>query len=179
MANRRAQPFLNPGHFYGILGLKNNATPEKIEEAYRKLAQDYHPDKYPDDPAAAKRYKEINNAYAILSDEKKKRIYDTSDIFGLQAAAMLGKDGENILASHNSCCIKFWTYCGLIATCGCCCFCCFCCCGLCLPKIDQTNETPTNIPTGGSSPVLRQPHYMHSETTPLNQEYDYGYSTLN
>src|SRR6266511_162713 len=62
--------------YYQVLGLKKNATPEEIKRAYRKLAVKYHPDKNPGDKAAEERFKEINEAYAVLSDTKKKAQYD-------------------------------------------------------------------------------------------------------
>jgi curved DNA-binding protein len=62
--------------YYEILGLKKGATPEEIKKAYRKLAVKYHPDKNPGDKKAEDRFKEINEAYAVLSDPQKKSQYD-------------------------------------------------------------------------------------------------------
>ena len=62
--------------YYAVLGLKKGATPEEIKKAYRKLAVKYHPDKNPGDKEAEERFKEINEAYAVLSDAKKKEQYD-------------------------------------------------------------------------------------------------------
>src|SRR6266511_4737833 len=62
--------------YYKVLGLGKNATPEEIKRAYRKLAVKYHPDKNPGDKTAEERFKEINEAYAVLSDPQKKAQYD-------------------------------------------------------------------------------------------------------
>ena len=58
----------------------------------RKLALRYHPDKNPDDPAAAERFKEINSAHATLSDEAKRRLYDQYGSLGLYVAEQFGDD---------------------------------------------------------------------------------------
>ncbi len=62
--------------YYEILGVGRNATPHEIKEAYRKLAFQYHPDRNRDNPSALERMKEINEAYAVLSDPKKRKDYD-------------------------------------------------------------------------------------------------------
>ena len=62
--------------YYEILGLKKGATPEEVKKAFRKLAVKYHPDKNPGDKKAEDRFKEINEAYAVLSDPQKKSQYD-------------------------------------------------------------------------------------------------------
>ena len=61
--------------YYGILGIRRDATPDEIKRAYRKLAREYHPDVNPD-PAAQERFKEINAAYEVLSDPAKREIVD-------------------------------------------------------------------------------------------------------
>ncbi len=62
--------------YYEILGVQKNATDEEIKKAYRKLAIQYHPDKNPGDTVAEAKFKEINDAYQILSDPSKRRNYD-------------------------------------------------------------------------------------------------------
>jgi len=62
--------------YYEILGLKKGATADELKKAYRKLAVKYHPDKNPGDKKAEDRFKEINEAYAVLSDPQKKSQYD-------------------------------------------------------------------------------------------------------
>lgn len=62
--------------FYEILGVKEKATPAEIKKAYRKLAKQYHPDANPGNPKASERFKEIGEAYSILSDAEKRKQYD-------------------------------------------------------------------------------------------------------
>ncbi len=62
--------------YYATLGVTRNAKPEEIRKAYRRLARKHHPDVNPGNKAAEEKFKEISEAYEILSDEKKRRIYD-------------------------------------------------------------------------------------------------------
>ena len=62
--------------YYQVLGVSKNADEKEIKKAFRKLAQKYHPDKNPDDPQAEKRFKEVNEAYTVLSDSEKRKHYD-------------------------------------------------------------------------------------------------------
>ena len=62
---------------YEILGVSKNASQSEIKSAYRKLAVKYHPDKNPDDKAAEEKFKKITAAYDVLSDETKRRQYDS------------------------------------------------------------------------------------------------------
>ena len=68
--------------YYQILGVPETATAEQIKRAYRRLAKQYHPDANPNDPQAAERFKEIAEAYGVLSDEEKRRQYDQMRKFG-------------------------------------------------------------------------------------------------
>ena len=62
--------------YYGILGIKKNASTDDVRKAFRKLARKYHPDVNPGDKAAEERFKQISEANDVLSDPKKRKIYD-------------------------------------------------------------------------------------------------------
>jgi len=62
--------------YYQVLGVSRGASTEEIRKAYRKLAMQYHPDRNPDDKGAEERFKEINEAYQVLSDPQKRAHYD-------------------------------------------------------------------------------------------------------
>jgi curved DNA-binding protein len=63
--------------YYDILGVNKKASDEEIKRAYRKMAMKYHPDRNPNKKEAEERFKEINEAYAVLSDQEKRKQYDT------------------------------------------------------------------------------------------------------
>jgi len=62
--------------YYETLGIEETATDKEIKDVYRKLALQYHPDRNPDKPKAAEKMKSINEAYAVLSDSRKREEYD-------------------------------------------------------------------------------------------------------
>src|SRR5436305_14944497 len=76
--------------YYEVLGVGRNATAEELKRAYRKLAPQYHPDRNNGDPQAEARFKEINEAYEVLSDQSKRQRYDTFGHAGTQG--MPGSD---------------------------------------------------------------------------------------
>mgnify|MGYP004457886149 FL=1 len=62
--------------YYEVLGVSKTASEDEIKKAYRKLARQYHPDLHPDDKDCAEKFKEVNEAYEVLSDSSKKARYD-------------------------------------------------------------------------------------------------------
>lgn len=77
--------------FYSVLGVSRNATEDEIKKAYRKLAMQFHPDKNPGDKKAEDKFKEITEAYEVLSDPQKRESYNQFGHAGPQA----GFGGEN------------------------------------------------------------------------------------
>ena len=73
--------------YYEVLGVAKSATEDEIKTAYRKLARKHHPDVNPGDKSAEEKFKEINEAYAVLSDADKRKRYD--------ALGQNWKGGEN------------------------------------------------------------------------------------
>jgi molecular chaperone DnaJ len=62
--------------YYEVLGISRDASQGDIKKAYRKLAMKHHPDQNPDDPRAEEKFKEIGEAYEVISDEEKRAAYD-------------------------------------------------------------------------------------------------------
>ncbi|MDH3261507.1 MAG: molecular chaperone DnaJ [Acidimicrobiia bacterium] len=69
--------------FYDILGVSRDASTEEIKKAFRRLARDSHPDANPDDPTAEARFREIAEAYEVLSDPERRHRYDRGDTIDL------------------------------------------------------------------------------------------------
>ena len=76
--------------YYEVLGVNRNASPEEIKRAYRKVALKYHPDKNPGDKTAEEKFKEASNAYDVLSDPEKRKIYDVRGHAGVHNAGFQG-----------------------------------------------------------------------------------------
>ena len=62
--------------FYEVLGISKDASEQEIKKAYRKMAMKYHPDKNQGDKDSEEHFKEVNEAYEVLSDPQKRRTYD-------------------------------------------------------------------------------------------------------
>lgn len=163
---------------YKVLGLEKGASQEEIKKAYRKLALRHHPDKNPDNPEAAEKFKEINNANSILSDENKRRIYDEYGSMGLYVAEQFGEDSVKYYFLMSKCWFKSLVICCTIFTC-CCCFCCCCfCCGKCrsedheeyYPDPEDLEDELREHDPGENTPIVVQPHAANgtSEPTPSN-----------
>jgi len=76
--------------YYNVLGVAKNASQEEIKKAYRKNALKYHPDKNPGDKGAETQFKKISEAYEVLSDEKKRQIYDQYGADAVRSGGMGG-----------------------------------------------------------------------------------------
>ena len=81
--------------YYSILGVSKNASADEIKKSYRKLVLKYHPDKNPGDKSAEEKFKEINEAYEVLKDDKKRSAYDRygSDAFSGGSSGSSGFEG--------------------------------------------------------------------------------------
>ena len=82
--------------FYQIIGVSRDADAETIKKAYKKLAKECHPDTHPGDRQAEERFKLISEAYSVLSDDEKRKLYDR------KAAAAGEKQRQNAARKANT-----------------------------------------------------------------------------
>jgi len=88
-------------NLYQILNVSSQATEEEIKKAYRKLAKENHPDVHPDDAARARKFKEVSEAYGILSDPEKRKKYDRELHTAASGQGRTGKQGNKTASRHN------------------------------------------------------------------------------
>ncbi len=92
-------------NYYEVLGIGTNASEDEIKQAYRDLALEYHPDRNPDKENAEEKFKEISEAYDVLSDPEKRKIYDRYGEEGLKRRAGYssggGRSAEDIFESFS------------------------------------------------------------------------------
>lgn len=81
--------------YYSLLNVSRSASEDEIKKSYRKLALKYHPDKNPNDKAAEDMFKKVSEAYDVLSDKKKRQMYDQFGHAGAQPGFGQGPGGQN------------------------------------------------------------------------------------
>ena len=79
--------------YYEVLGIEKGASEAEIKSAFRKMAMKYHPDRNPGDKEAEEKFKEVNEAYSVLSDPEKKEKYDRFGFAGIDPNAGFGGGG--------------------------------------------------------------------------------------
>ncbi|XP_018572171.1 dnaJ homolog subfamily C member 5 isoform X4 [Anoplophora glabripennis] len=162
---------------YEVLALPKTATGDEIKKTYRRLALKYHPDKNPNNPEAAEKFKEVNRAHSILSDATKRNIYDNYGSLGLYIAEQFGEENVNAyFVVTSTWCKALFFICGILTGCYCCCcLCCCCnfCCGKCKPRPPEDtgdyhtlNEDGSDEERGGS-PVTSQPSPKKGQNAPV------------
>ncbi|XP_033838744.1 dnaJ homolog subfamily C member 5-like [Periophthalmus magnuspinnatus] len=156
MADGRQRALSTSGEsLYAVLGLERGSSHDDIKKAYRKLALRFHPDKNPDNPAAAERFKELNSAHAVLTDPTKRNIYDAYGSLGLYVAQQFGEDHVNTYFMLSTWWAKgLFALCGLLTGCYCCCCLC-CCCNCCCGRLRPTGE--------GAEPEYVSPDDLEAE----------------
>ncbi len=86
--------------YYEVLGVERSVSAVELKKAYRKLALQFHPDRNQDDPEAETRFKEVSEAYSVLSDDEKRGIYDRYGHAGLSSGGQPGFSSVEDIFSH-------------------------------------------------------------------------------
>jgi DnaJ-class molecular chaperone len=98
--------------YYEVLGIAKGASEEEIKKAYRKMAIQYHPDKNPGDKASEEKFKEVSEAYEVLSDATKRQQYDqfghAASVRGAAAGAAVTADSAAAESISKKPCAPLW-----------------------------------------------------------------------
>src|SRR5437868_8643175 len=86
-------PSATKNDYYEALGVSRGANEEEIRKAYRRLARKYHPDLNPGDKASEERFKKVQEAYDVLSDQKKRQVYDQFGFYSDNMPPNAGQPG--------------------------------------------------------------------------------------
>jgi len=86
--------------YYEVLGVSREAGTDDIRKAYKKAALEHHPDRNPNNPDAERRFKEVNEAYQVLSDDQKRHVYDQFGHAGLEGGGVGGMGDMGDMFSH-------------------------------------------------------------------------------
>ncbi|XP_065569108.1 dnaJ homolog subfamily C member 5-like isoform X2 [Artemia franciscana] len=168
---------------YQILGIEKTSSQDDIKKTYRKLALKFHPDKNPNNPEAADKFKEINRAHSILSDTTKRNIYDNYGSLGLFIAEQFGEENVStyflVQSPKGKCMLLF---CFLITGCCCCCGFCFgCCCNFCFgkfkPRVPEESGDYHNLRRNQAESTNGEPSITNQPTS-SNRKEEYSDSEI-
>jgi len=138
------------------------------------MALRYHPDKNPDDQNAHEKIRDINFANSVLSDAKKRELYDAYGSMGLNVAEQIGEDHVRAYFMLQNKCFKACIIvCGLLTGCYCCCCCCFCCrpCRKVPPEQDLEANLAETVGVDVDDPQEVTPRgFDHEESSPRTEQ---------
>ena len=86
--------------YYEVLGVQRNANDDELKKSYRRLAMKFHPDRNPNDAQAEANFKEAKEAYEVLSDASKRRLYDQHGHAAFESGMGGGRAGQAARRSH-------------------------------------------------------------------------------